>query len=54
MTQFKAESLNQMNKCIQRAGVDTKITDLRVLCIVIRNAQKTSRLPVENKNQLKI
>ena len=39
MTQFK-EGLKQMKKCIQRGRVGTRIIDLRVLCIVIRKAQK--------------
>ena len=40
MTQFKEESLKETYKYIQRRKVDTKIMDLRVLWIVIRNARK--------------
>ena len=40
MTQFKGEGLKQMNKCIQKGGVGTRIIDWGVLCIVIRKAQK--------------
>ena len=44
MTWFKEESLKQMYKCIQKGVVNTKIGDLRVLCIsyvlVIQNARK--------------
>ena len=41
MAQFKEDSLEQVYKCRQRGGVRTKkIIGLRVLCIVIRKAQR--------------
>ena len=39
MTQFKEGSLKYMFKRLQRGDVGTKIINLRVLCIVIQNAQ---------------
>ena len=38
MTQIEEESLKQLYKCTQRGIVDTNITDICVLCLVIRNA----------------
>ena len=39
MTQFKEGSLKYMFKRLQRGDVGTNLINLRVLCIVIQNAQ---------------